>query len=222
MTLLGAIGLLLPVGLAAALSMTPLLVTVLLLLAPRGRARGVVFLIAYVAGMFLLTLGLTAAFVLLPERQRGRAQPLVAAGEVVVGLLLVVYGVWSFARRRSRSVGPPRWMGAVERMGPGGTVGTALLLDLRPKALLLAIAAALLVADARLKGVDLVVSVAVYAALGTSSITAPVVLSYAAPDRTAAWLRRTREWITVNGQSVTLVVAVVVGGAVLGHGLANL
>src|SRR3954465_12764584 len=85
---------------------------------------------------------------LLPAGGLGREPPVVAGLEIVVGLLLVVYGVAAIIRRGSTAAPVPKWMGRVDGLGPAGALGTAVLLNLRPKALLLGVAAGLLVAGA--------------------------------------------------------------------------
>ncbi|HET9647177.1 MAG TPA: GAP family protein, partial [Microlunatus sp.] len=138
--MLGLVGQLLPIGLAAAISTVPITAMLLILLSPRRSVAAVPFLVGYVLGTFFavgLALLLAQA---LPEGRPRQPQPVTGIVEILIGSGLIVLGIHGW-RKRHRSSGPaptPRWATAIDALSPGRAFVLGFLIDLRPKSLLLA------------------------------------------------------------------------------------
>jgi hypothetical protein len=113
-------------------------------------------------------------------------------------------------------------MGTVERLGPMTAAGLGVVLNLRPKGLLVAIAAGLAITGARLRGSDAFLVAAIYLALASCTVTVPILVTLASPARMQPRLLRAQDWLTRNGGHITVVVLLMVGFVILGAGLSRL
>ena len=100
-------------------------------------------------------------------------------------------------------------------------LGIGLALNLRPKAVLLFAAAGLAITGAHLNAADMVVAIAVYTAIATSTVVAPTLATVFFPERMEPRLVASRDWIAAHGAVATGVVMVLVGIVVLGVGIAG-
>jgi hypothetical protein len=127
-------------------------------------------------------------------------------------------------RRAARTTTAPRnrWLDSVDRLGPATTLGLAVVLNLRPKGLLLGAAAGLAVAGARLNGADAVIVIVIYLALASASVTVPIIATLLSPARMEPRLVTARDWLDRNGGHITVVVLLMVGVVILGDGLTRL
>lgn len=218
-----ALGQLLPLAVAAAISTVPIMVTILILLSSRGRKVAIPFLVGWVAGMagvvVLAALGASA----LPLAPVRAAQTAIGITEIIVGVGVLVVAAVAWRRAARGPVDTPnRWLGTVERLGPVTAAGLGVALNLRPKGLLLAAAAGLSIAGARLTASEAVLVAAVYLVLSTCSVTAPIVVTLASPATMQPRLVSTRDWLGRNGGHITVLVLLLVGVVVLGAGLGRL
>ncbi len=219
--MLDAIGHVLPVAVAMAFSSVPIMATILILLSPNRKRSALPFLIGWVVGLAavvsLAALGAQA----LPSPRFDR-QPDVAVGiaELVVGLALVVFGIVRLRQSyRSTTYEMPRWLSAVSSLGPWSSLGVALVLNLRPKAILLAVAAGLGIRGDDLPLADAAIVIAVYTVISASTVAVPIVLTLAAPERMTPRLVRVREWMARNSGAVTAVIVLLIGVVIAGYGL---
>jgi hypothetical protein len=222
--MLGVIGELLPIALAVALSSVPIMATVTILLSPTGARPALAFLISWVAGMFLVA-GVFSLFLqTAPLGPTTASQPTIGVAEMVVGVALSGYGLWMLLRRRPTTPSSelPRWLRAVGTVRPSAAAGLALVLNVRPKALLLAAATGLFIGPAHLNPPDATICLALYTVIGASTVGVPVILALTHPGTIERPLRAAKAWIARNSRSVTLVVVIVVGVVVFGNGLARL
>ena len=114
-----ALGSLLPLGVAAAVSTVPIMVTILLLLSDRRNQTALPYLIGWVVGtLFLVTVGTILASSIPQPRRRG-PDTIVGVLEIVIGCAIVALGVISI-RRHSERAGRPG-----TRRGPVRSVPSA-------------------------------------------------------------------------------------------------
>lgn len=223
--MIAVVGQLLPLMLAAALSTVPILVTITILLAPRPTTSAILFLIGWLAGLFLVT-GLFAFGVqAVPGVSLRRNQPTVGAVEILIGLALIASAIVLATRRprrRPNSEGSAHWLQTVTRIKPLPALGLALLLNIRPKALLVAAAAGLIIGTSRLVPSETVLVLVVFTVLSGSTVAVPVVVAIARPAAMRRRLETSQEWIFRNSRTVTVVVLFLVGAFVLGDGLTRL
>jgi hypothetical protein len=240
----GIIGHILPLALGVALSSVPIVVMVLILLSPRGRWSSILYLVGAVIGLAALTALFTVLAGLLPPLPASKESVPVAVIEMLVGAALVGLAAIRFARARARTrahrsagaaaaaaggllddelvAGPPVWMTRLTALGPLPSLGVGFVLMLRPKNLLLTIAAGVAIATG---GADLtgeVVAAAVFVVLGISTLAAPIIFAFADPARTKRPLEEVRVWIEANSSMVTTIVLVVLGTVIVGSGLTHI
>jgi hypothetical protein len=212
---------LIPVALAAAVSSVPITATIFILLSERRGAIALPFLFGWVlgtaAGLTLATLAAQA----IPERPR-QLSSLIGTLEILVGVALVVFGLLTLVRQRvSTPRDHPSWIEGIGSFGPVPALGIGLALNLRPKAVLLFVAAGLAITGAHLGATEILLAIAVYTAVATSTVVAPTLATIFFPARMEPRLVALRDWLTAHGAAVTGVVVVLVGVVVLGAGIAQ-
>lgn len=221
--MLAALGHLLPIALAAALSTVPITATVLILLSPKRSQSAVPFLVGWVVGMAVVVLvgGFLAG--LLPIQPKRAPQVAIGAAEIVIGSGVVGVAILAWRRSLRNSTGQGnRWLEAVGSFGPLAAFGSSFALNLRPKGLLLGAAAGLSIAGESLVVGDSVVVVIIYLAVATSTVLVPIIVTLADPDRMEPRLETARTWLVANSGAVTAVVMILVGVVIIGSGLTRL
>src|SRR6185503_17396245 len=162
------------VAAAAALSTVPITATIFILLSERRNTTALPFLAGWVIGTAAgLTLATLAAHAL-PSRPR-QLDSLIGTLEILVGGALVVLGLVTLVRRTRTSTSQhPSWIESIGSFGRLPALGIGLALNLRPKALLLFAAASLAISSAHLTVRDTLILIAVYSAIATSTVVAPI------------------------------------------------
>jgi hypothetical protein len=221
--MLSALGDLLPIAVALAVSSVPIMATILILLSPQRNHSAIPFLIGWVVGMASVVVVAELAASALPIRPLRTPQRGIAIAQVIVGLGVLVVAVLAVRRAaRAQATSQSRWLQRVDRIGPAGALGLAFVLNLRPKGLLLGAAAGLAIAASSLNGTDTTTVVAIYVGLASSTVTVPIVVTLVAPARMEPRLVVTRDWLSRNSAHITVVVLVIVGFVILGAGLSGL
>jgi hypothetical protein len=236
---LAVIGQLLPIALAVALSTVPITATITILLSPKASGSALLFLIGWVAGLIVVTVAFSLGARAAPDDRPIGATPLLAWVEVILGAGLAIVGVVSLVRRSTRlratsaaggetadsdavdetDADAPRWLRLVETIKPVPALGLALAFNVRPKALLLAAAAGLVIGSSSIGFAQHAISLAIYVVLAGSSVIVPIVLWLVRPNAMRRPLRAAEAWVIRNSSTVSVIVAIVVGTFVLGNGL---
>ena len=208
-----------PLALAAALSSVPISATIFILLSEEGRTRsGLAFLAGTVLGTFVAITLVTALGQALPGRPRHHAA-LIGKLEIVVGIAMVLLGVFTLVRNSAASGRGARWLDGVGSLGVVPVFGIALALNLRPKAILLVAAAGLAISRAHLSFEESFVLVVIYTAIGTCTVVVPIVLTILLPHRMEPRLIAAKEWIAVHSRGVSATIMIVIGAFVVGVGI---
>lgn len=218
-----AFGALLPIAVAVAISSVPITVTILILLSPKKNQDSVPFLVGWVIGAAaVITLSALGAQVL-PDLPRRMHDEMVAALEIVIGIALMVLPLVELRRgSRTDTAGLPRWLSAVDSFGPLVSFAVAVVLNFRPKGLLLGITAGLALHTVGLKVGETAALIAIYTAIATSTVVIPIVASFLAPQRVEPKLISARDWLAANGRMLTSVIMFMIGVVILGSGIAHL
>ncbi|MFD4421266.1 GAP family protein [Agromyces sp. NPDC058484] len=222
--MLQAIGHILPIALAVALSSVPIMATILILLSPRRAQSAIPFLIGWVLGIVSVVSLCTLAAQAIPTSRSSR-QPdtVIGIGEIVVGSALIVIGIVAWRRARANpSADMPKWLSAVGSLRPWASFGVAFALNVRPKGLLLAIAAGLALRGDDLSFGQSVVAILVYTIIGSSTVAVPIIVSLAAPERMEPRLLSAKDWITRNNGAITSLILALIGVVIIGTGLGRL
>jgi hypothetical protein len=220
-----AIGQSLPLAVGVALSPVPIIAVVLMLTTARARANGPAFVLGWLIG-----LGIVGAIVLAlagpgGASEEGQPAAWVSWLKLVLGLGLVLVAVRQFrGRPRGDEEAPlPKWMGAIDRFGPGQALGGgAVLAGANPKNLLLAVGAAAAIAQTGIPGGQQAIAYAVFAVIGTLGVGAPVGILFAMGKRSAELLVRLKDWMGHNNAVIMAVLCLVIGVKLLGDGLGGL
>ena len=220
--MLSALGPLLPIAVAVAVSTVPIMATILILLSPKRNQSAIPFLIGWVVGMAVVLVIAAIGANALPVRPFRAQQKAIAIGQVVVGTALLVAAVLAWRRAARAPDKGNGWLDRVDRMGPVAALGLAFALNLRPKALLLGAAAGLSIAGSSLKTTDAVIVVAIYVGLASSTVIVPIVATLVSPARMQPRLVLARDWLGHNSAHITVVVLVMVGFVILGAGISEL
>ncbi len=220
----GVIGQLLPYALGIAISPIPVVAVILMLLTRHAGVIASAYLAGWVGGLVivLLTVQLLAGLLgAAPGAPPGWLPWL----SIALGLLLLVLGVRRWLSRPPSGVAAPLppWLHAVDelRPSPAAAMG-ALMSGVNPKNLALTVAAALVLVEAGLSGVESLVAVAVFVVLASASVAAPILYHAFGGPGTRAVLDTWRSWLEDNNATVMAVLLVVLGVVILGRGLAAL
>jgi hypothetical protein len=218
-----ALGGLLPIAVAVAISSVPITATILILLSPNRNVAALPFLIGSVigvAGVIVLSAFVTSA---LPKPPRLRPDLASAALFIVIGLALVVLGIVNLRRSaRTEKSGIPRWLSRVGSFGALVSFAVAVLLGFRPKGLLLGMAAGLVLRGANVDAGQDVALVVIYTVIATSTVIVPITASFVARRRVEPRLIAARDWLTDNGRILTSLMMSMIGVVIFGAGLIQL
>ncbi|MGO4804761.1 GAP family protein [Arthrobacter sp. 2MCAF15] len=209
---------------AGAMSTVPVSVTIMILLSPDPRRGALPFLIGSLAGS-VVVVGLSAVGLqFLPVRP-----PLlhrdewVAQFAIVIGVLLIGYSLFLFLSKgqrenamlgkmtsRFRSARP--WEFAVLGLG----------LNLRPKAILLAVTAGAVISVQEPSPLEGSILILAYALVAQSAVVLPVAVWLQSPERAQAPLTTLYNWLQRHGRRIAAIVTLAIGLFVVGYSLAQL
>jgi threonine/homoserine/homoserine lactone efflux protein len=217
-----AIGQILVLAVAVAVSPVPIIGVVLLLGTPGARRNGPAFVIGC-----LLGLAAVGAIVLLvapdPEADGGTAT-WVSVVKLVLGGLLVLLAAkqWRGRPREGREAPMPKWMDAIGSFGAAKSFGAGVVLSgANPKNLLLAVAAAATIAQTGIPDGEQAVAYAVFALIGIVGVTIPVVIYFGLGNRAGPILERLKAWMAQNNAVIMAVLLLVIGAKLLGDAIAG-
>ncbi len=221
--MLAAVGHVLPLAVAFALSSIPIMATILILLSKNRNRSSIPFLIGWVLGIALVLVALLGLAAAVPGNAPKSSQVVIGSVLIVVGVALIALSVVNWMRgRRNPSTGVPRWLNAVSSFGPWSSFGFALLLNVRPKALLLSAAAGLSLRGDGLNPGEVAVVILIYTLVSASTVAIPIIARLVAPNRTEIPLVRARKWLEENSRVVSALILVLVGFVVIADGLTRL
>ncbi|WP_351225829.1 GAP family protein [Streptomyces sp. NPDC002133] len=222
--LLQAIGALLPMAFAVALSPFPLIGVVLILVGGHGRRNGPLFAVGWVAGLAAIA----ALVVLVLSGADDPDSPSSAVADwlrVFVGAVLIVLGMrkWWVRPRADDEVEVPRWMASLD----DATVGRALVLGVllsgaNPKNFVLTASAVTSIIEAGVHGTEFAVAMIVFACLGSCTVVGAVIAHLAGGRHAASFLDRVRQFMVANSAVIMVLVLVILGATILGNGLSGL
>jgi hypothetical protein len=145
-----AIGELLPLAVAIAISVTTIITTVFLLLSPKAKGKTVALLVGCVVGVGGAVAAFTLLTDLLPTQSSGESSVADSVIKMLIGILLVVLALRQWRERPASGdrAELPKWTAGVDSMTPGKALVLGLLLSaVVPKNLLIALSAGLIVGE---------------------------------------------------------------------------
>ena len=209
-------GVMIGLGVAMALQPLPPLAAVILLSVERGIRKAWAFFL----GEFTVMLAIGAVVVALHiGTSRASASRAASWVTLVAGLVLLTAGVWLVVRsRRATEAKSPSWLARLDRMEPW----PAFVLGTFLPTYVIAIAAGAHIVGTHPGTAAAVAAMLVFLAVGTSTVSAPIVLAQVAPARTGPARARLRSWLVRNWRGVGGAVLLVVGSFLIGKGVVAL
>jgi threonine/homoserine/homoserine lactone efflux protein len=219
-----AIGQILVLGVAVALSPLPIIAVVLLLGTPRARVNGPAFVLGGIAG-----LAIAGTLVLLisggaSASEAGQPATWVSILKLAAGaaLLLVALRQWRGRPRGETEPELPKWMQAIDAFTAPKAAGAGLLLAVNPKNLLLTIAAAAAIAQTGIEAVQQAIALAVFVLIGTLGPGAPVAIYFGMGHRAVEVLDELKTWMARHNAAIMAVLCLLIGTKLIGDGISGL
>jgi threonine/homoserine/homoserine lactone efflux protein len=220
-----AIGQVLALGVAVALSPVPIIAVVLMLGTPRARANGPAFVLGWVLGLaaagtvvLLVSSGADAS-------EQGEPADWVGVLKLVLGLLLVLVAArtWQVRPSGGREAELPKWMQAIDTFRASRALGFgALLSGVNPKNLLLTVGAAAAIAQTGIPAGEQAVALAVFVAVATLGPGIPVAIYFAMGERAERLLEALKAWMAEHNAAIMAVLCLVIGAKLIGDGMSAL
>lgn len=213
-----------PLAVALALSVVPIAVVLLLLLAPDPLPRSIPFAIGSVLGVAVLVTGFAFGASLLPHQSGDDLPPWIHVAEIGIGVCLIATaGI--LAMRRTDAAPPadrPTLAAAADNLTPVRSFGFGVLLNVRPKSILLTVAAGLAIGTAPLEPVLSGVTVAVFAIIAGSAVTGLVIAYAVGQNRVRPGLGRLRDYLMTHAGLVLRIALLGIGVVLVGVGAVQL
>ena len=216
-----AIGDLLPLAAAVALSPIPIIAVILMLGTPRARTNGPAFAVGWVAGLAVVS---TVVLLISSGPDDSTTSSGVDWLQLLLGLLFLVMAARQWKKRPAEGEEAvlPDWMTSVDHFTAGKSLGLGLALSgANPKNLALTAAAAASIAQAGLTGGEDVVAIAAFVVLGSLTVAGSVLYYVIAPDRAAAPLASIKAFMSAHNAVIMMVVLLLLGAKLIGAGLAG-
>jgi threonine/homoserine/homoserine lactone efflux protein len=219
-----AIGNVLALAIAAAISPFPIIGVVLMLVTPRARINGPTYIAGWLVGLAVVgTVGLTVAGA---AGASDHGSPSTGANlvQILLGAALVILAVRQWRKRPKPGAEPsmPKWMSRVDDFSPSKAATTGFVLSaVNPKNLILTLAAATTIAATNLPGTDQVIVFIAFALIATTGVAVPVVIYFTLGDRSKPILESLKAWLGHHNAAIMAVIFLVIGAKVLGQGIAG-
>lgn len=215
-----AIGATLGFAVGIAISPIPIAAVILMLFSGRARINSVSFMVAWVAGIALVT----TVVLLIPGLEADDSEPSDTTGwiKLALGALLFVAGArkWRTRPGPDDEVETPAWMAKIDDLKPGASFGLGFVMStLNPKNLLLALSAGVSIGALSLTTGETVGAVAVFTMIAAITVTVPVIAYLIAGERLAPTLDHAKVWLLGNNSAVMAVLIIVFGVSLLGDAI---
>jgi threonine/homoserine/homoserine lactone efflux protein len=220
-----AIGDILPLALAVAISPIPIIAVVLTLGTPRARSNGIAFTVGWVAGLTIVGTIVLLASSGNATQSSGAPATWTSVLKLGLGALFLALAVraWRGRPRPGEEAEMPRWMARIDTFTGGKMLGLgALLSGLNPKNLALTVAAASTIAQTDIPGGREATALAVFILIGSLTIVAPVVIYFAMGTKAKAILDELRVFMAAHNGAIMTVLLLVLGAKLIGEAISGL
>jgi threonine/homoserine/homoserine lactone efflux protein len=219
-----ALGNVLPLAVAIAIFPVPIIAVVLVLGSPRGRAKGLAFVLAWLVG-----LGAVGALVLLfagalEASESGEPAIWVNVVLLALGVLLLVLAAkqWRSRPRPGEETPVPGWMSAIDQFTTAKAAGAGFALSaLNPKNVLLTVAAAAEIAERGLPAGEQAVVLVGFVLIASVGVLTPLVLTLVLADRSHGLLEELRGYVTRYNAVIMSVLFLLIGAKLIGDAISG-
>lgn len=220
------IGEILPLTLAIAISPLTIVAVVLILLSPNARSTGPGFLIGWIIGVAVPVVVFVLIGGALPPAQNTDGPDVVRAIiQFVLAALLLLLAVGQWRGRPAPGATPvlPKWMSAIDTFTFVRALGLGVLLSLpRPKNLIMAASAGMIIGGADLSVGSAAIATGVFILCAISTVIVPVLAYLLASDRLRRPLEAFHEWLARENAVISSVLLLVIGVLLLGKAIGSL
>lgn len=219
-----AIGEILPLAVGVALSPIPIIAIILMLGTPRARSNGPAFALGWLVG---LTIAGGVMLVIASGRAQedgGDPATWVSVLKLVIGVLFLLLAArtWHGRPRAGQEAAMPKWMRAIDRFTAVRSLVFGVVLSaINPKNLALTIAAAAAIGQTGISTGEAIGALAVFIAIASLTILAPVVLYFALGTRATVILEDVKSWMAVHNAAIMTVLFLVLGVKLIGDAIAG-
>jgi hypothetical protein len=211
------IGEIVPLAVAVAFTMLPIIATLVVLVGSQHATRGFLLTAGYAAGLALMS-GLATFGLLHVGLPRFDIAPAVF---IVVGLLLLALCGLRFARRGRASTHPsrsPALLGRLQRLNRPGALGIGFQFAFHPENLLLIGAASTKIVAASLPGGGPAIVLSTFCAISVSTVLVPSIIYGVAGSSMKSTLERLRDWLLTNSTKITFALLCAAGLFLIAYG----
>ena len=220
-----AFGQMLPFAVGVAISPTPIVAMVLMLITPQARSNGFVFILGWLVGVFAAGMIASIVIGLIGPGDGGAPATWTYWLKLVLGGLLVLLAIreWRARPAPGADVAMPGWMSALDSFTGPRAGGLAILLGgLNPKNLIFIVGAAAALAPYGLSGVDQAIVWVAFTLIATIGVATPLVIYLIKGESAAATLDHLRAWMAQNNTAIIAVLLLIVGAKLIGDAIAGL
>jgi len=219
-----AIGQVLPLAVAVAVSPFPIVGVVLMLGTERARSNGLAFIVGWIAGLTV-----AGTIVLLVSSggdasEDGQPADWVNVLKLVLGagLLFLAVRQWRGRPAEGEDAPTPKWMSAVDSFTAIKAAEFGVLLSaVNPKNLLLVVAAGAAIAQTGVSAGEQAIALAVFVVIGSLGTGVPVALYFVLGERSKPILDGLKTWMAHNNAAIMAVLLLVIGAKLLGDGISG-
>jgi hypothetical protein len=205
---------LVPMILGAMLAPVWVIIVLLLLAGPGGRAKAAAFLLGITTTRLVqgAIFGALVARSPYAEADASGKSPFVATLLLVVGILLLVAAYRKWRKEEDPDEPPPKWMQSLDGMTPLKAFGLgAGLIGIAVKLWVFTLSALGVIRAAELSLGASVGAYLLYVLLAQLLLIVPIVASLVAPAGSAALLKGATGWLTRNNRPISIAVALIFG-----------
>ncbi|HEV2638854.1 MAG TPA: GAP family protein [Actinocrinis sp.] len=219
-----AIGGMLSSAVGVAISPLPIILLVLLLATPRGRADGIAFAAGWVVSLAVVS---TLIVVFGGGERTGGGAPATWTYylKLAIGVLFLLLAVkqWRGRPRPGHEPKQPGWMATVDSFTPVKAAGTAVALAVvSPKNLPLTIGAAVSIASSDAGGAGQAVAVTLFVVLASACVLVPLGVYLLGGDKASATLDGWKTWMAAHNNAIMATIFLVLGVKSIGEAIAGL
>lgn len=219
-----AIGDILPLALAVAISPIPIIAIVLTLGTPRARSNGIAFTLGWIAGLTIVGTVMLLVSSGNATQSSGAPATWTSVLKLLFGALFLALAVhsWRGRPKRGEDAEMPRWMAAIDTFTLAKMLGLgALLSGLNPKNLALTVAAAATIAQADISGGQQAGALVVFILIGSLTILTPVVIYFAMGTEAKAILDELKGFMAAHNAAIMTVLFLVLGAKLIGEAISG-